>query len=222
MLDGPLAIFPPESIDSYGWLEADFQLTITWPGAAQFESIHVFSDDSMNREQDFLPPMIRRCHWNRKADMAGENLWPTATVELGFIRDHERLDSMLREVQRKVGGLPFAEIGLSTLRGVADVELDFPEPEFRIWMRNGGRSLEYWSLPVGPKQLGISFIQVHADLLAEFVPMSRSGWRERYENDLSLESRPRWEIEVGRDQNSNCRALNMTDLAHQPFVSASL
>lgn len=197
LLDGPLAIFPPESIDSYGWLEPDFQLIIKWQGAGRYESLHVFSDDSMNREQNFLPPMIRRCQWNRNEDMAGENLWPSATVELGYVKDQRRLDSLLREVQRKIATLPFAEIGLSTQRDVADVELDCSEPEFTIFARNGIQSIKYWSLPVAPIQLGISFTQVHAGLLAELVPLSQPGWRERYEYDLNQEPRSSWDIEIG-------------------------
>jgi len=196
LLEGPTAIFPPSSVDAYGWLEADFSLTVKWPGNSIHESLHVFSDDSMNRDDNFLAPMIRRCLWKRSLDMTGTNEWPTATIELGFVRDCSRVDVLLRNVHRKLSGLPFAELGLSTQRDVADVELDFDEPEFRIWARNGVQSIEYWSLPVSPAQLGLSLREVHSELLAELAPISQSGWRERYNHDLREEPQASWELQV--------------------------
>ncbi|WP_154668190.1 hypothetical protein [Pseudoduganella violaceinigra] len=196
LIKGPTAIFPPKFIDSFGWLEADFRLTIKWPGPGLHESLQVFSDDTMNRDKDFLPPMIRRCIWKRAADMANPNAWPSATVEIGYIQDHKRRDALLRDVHRKLPGLPFVELGLSTQRDVADLELDESEPEFRIWARNGVQSLEYWSSPVAPAHLGLSFTQVHKDLLAEFLPISQPGWRERYDHDLNEEPRQGWELDL--------------------------
>jgi len=200
LLEGPSAIFPPKEIDSYGWLEADFRLTIKWPGQEWHESLSVFSDDSMNREENFLAPMIRRCLWKRSADMADTNPWPTASIELGYVRDHLRIDALLRGVQRKLSGLPFTELGLSTRRDVAELEPDLGEPEFRVWARNGAQSMEYWSLPVAASTLGLSFRQVYADLLAEMVPISQIGWRERYDYDLREEPRAWWELPVGVNQ----------------------
>lgn len=197
LLEGPTAIFPPGSVDDFGWLEADFSLTIKWPGNNIHESLHVFSDDSMNRDDHFLAPMIRRCLWKRSADMAGTNEWPTATIELGFVRDCSRVDALLRTVHRSLSRLPFAELGLSKQRDVADVELDFDEPGFRIWARNGVQSIEYWSLPVSPAQLGLSLREVHSELLAELAPVSQSGWRERYDHDLQNEPQTSWELQVG-------------------------
>lgn len=197
LLDGPSAIFPPREMDEYGWLEADFRLTIKWPKQGKHESLSVFSDDSMNREENFLAPLIRRCVWNRSADLADTNAWPSVSVELGHVRDHSRVDAVLREVHRKLAGLPFAELGLSTRRDVADIEIDPSEPEFRVWARNGAQSIEYWSLPVSPAKLGLSFGQVHEDLLAELVPLLQEGWRERYDYDLREEPRAPWELPVG-------------------------
>ena len=137
---------------------------------------------------------------SRSADMADTNAWPSASVELGQIRDHSRVDVLLREVHRKLSGLPFAELGLSTQRDVADVEVEPSEPEFRVWARNGAQSIEYWSLPVAPTKLGLSFKEVYEDLLTEFVPLSQAGWRERYGYDLREEPRSSWELPVGPSQ----------------------
>jgi hypothetical protein len=213
LLEGPTAIFPPGSIDDYGWLEADFSLTVKWPGNNIHESLHVFSDDSMNREDNFLAPMIRRCVWKRSVDMTGANEWPTATIELGFVRDCSRVDALLRTVHRRLSGLPFAELGLSTQRDVADVELDSDEPEFRIWARNGVQSIEYWSLPVTPTQLGLSLREVHSELLAELSPISQSGWRERYDHDLREEPRASWELQVGAGISANEKPLALAESA---------
>ena len=94
LLEGPSAIFPPKELDEYGWLEAEFRLTIKWPRQGIYESVSVFSGGSMNRDENFLVPMIRRCRWNRSADMAHTNPWPSAAVELGHIRDHSRVDAV--------------------------------------------------------------------------------------------------------------------------------
>lgn len=197
LLEGPSAIFPPSEIDNYGWLEADFRLMIKWPGQHRHESVSVFSDDSMNRDENFLPPMIRRCLWNRSADLASTSAWPSTLIELGHIRDHSRIDALLRGVHRKLTGLPFSELGLSTQRDVANLELDPSEPEFRVWTRNGAQSIEYWSLPVAAANFGLSFRQVYEALLAELVPVSPQGWRERYDHDLREEPRASWELPVG-------------------------
>lgn len=197
LLEGPSAIFPPQELDGYGWLEADFRLTIKWPGQVKQESVSVFSDDSINREENFLEPMIRHCIWNRSADMADTNPWPSASVSLGHVRDQSKVDAVLRDVHRSLSGLPFAELGLSTQRDVADLELDPSEPEFQVWARNGVQSIEYWSLPVAAAKLGLSFRQVYEALLAELVPVAPSGWRERYDYDLREEPRSSWELPVG-------------------------
>lgn len=198
LLDGPSAIFPPASLDDYGWLEAEFRLTVKWPGNHMHESLQVFCDDSMNRDENFLAPMIRRCVWNRSADMANTNPWPSATVEIGSIRNNSRVDTILRDVQRTLSILPFAEHGLSLRRDVADIEIDSTEPEFRVWARNGVQSIEYWSVPVAAASLGLSFSQIHAELLSEMAAISpTTGWRERYDCDLREEPRASWELEVG-------------------------
>ena len=197
MIDGPSALFPPPSIDDYGWLEAEFYLSIKWPGSHQYESLQVFCDDSMNRDENFLPPMMRRCVWHREADLSKPGPWPTATVEIGYIRDHARMDALLRQIQGKLVCLPFASLGLSLQRDSAKVEEDRSEPACRIRARNGVQSIDYWSVQVPAATLGFSYRQLHAELLAEFDPISPEGWREHYDHDLRAEPQSGWKCEPG-------------------------
>jgi hypothetical protein len=197
LIDGPSAIFPPASIDDYGWLEADFRLIIRWPDYDRRESLHVFCDGSMNRDDNFLAPMIRRCVWTTSADLDGANDWPNATVEIGHIHNPARVDALLRLVHRAISKLPFAELGLSLARDSVDIEIDNSEPKCSIWARNGMQCVEYWSEAVPQASLGLSFRQIHADLLAELDPVQSAGWRERYDYDLRQEPRARWDCEPG-------------------------
>lgn len=197
MIDGPSALFQPPSIDDYGWLEAEFYLSIKWPGSHQYESLQVFCDDSMNRDENFLPPMMRRCVWHRQADLSKPGPWPTATVEIGYIRDHARMDALLRQIQGKLACLPFASLGLSLQRDSAKVEEDYSEPACRIRARNGVQSIDYWSVQVPAATLGFSYRQLHAELLAEFDPISPEGWREHYDHDLRTEPQSGWKCEPG-------------------------
>lgn len=141
--------------------------------------------------------MIRRCVWNKTADMAGTNPWPSATVTIGSIHNHSHVHTILQEVQHRLSGLPFVEFGLPLRRDMPDIEIDSTEPEFRIWSRNGIQSIDYWSVPMSAVNLGLSFSQVHADLLAEMTTISPTGWRERYDYDLRDEPRASWELEAG-------------------------
>ncbi len=196
MIEGASAIFPPKLIDDYGWLEPDFRLTIKWPGHAVYESLQVFSDDSMNRVDNFLAPIIRRCVWKRAVDMLNPDKWPTAAIDLGFIRDQLKVNSLLLDVHKRLSRLPFVEQGLCIKRDVADIHLDPTEPAFSLWATNGAQSIEYSSLAVSPIHLGFSLRQIHSDLLAELVPMSHQGWRERYDYDLREAPRKSWELQI--------------------------
>ena len=129
--------------------------------------------------------------------MANTNTWPSAKVEIGSIHSFSIVDTILRKVQQKLSNLPFSELGLSIQRDVADIEIDSTEPEFRIWARNGVQSIEYWSVPVAAVSLGLSFSKVHKELLSEMRPISPTGWRERYDNDLTKEPLETWELETG-------------------------
>ncbi|MES2934034.1 MAG: hypothetical protein V4805_11175 [Pseudomonadota bacterium] len=84
LISGPTALYPPQTLDDSGWLEPDLRITLFWPGWRKIESIIVYADDTMNRENDFLDPMIRHCVWDRKNDWSGKNAWPSVEISIGF------------------------------------------------------------------------------------------------------------------------------------------
>jgi len=59
ILEGPRSIFPPREIADYGWLEPSLLIILRKIDLIIFESIALFCDDSVNRESDFLSPMVR-------------------------------------------------------------------------------------------------------------------------------------------------------------------
>lgn len=196
LLEGPTGVFPPETLDDYGWLETDFRLIIQWPRQAGHESISILSDDTVNRDSDFLPPMIRHCQWNRSADLTGANAWPTTSITLAYIRDRAKIDALLREVHGKLPALPFEVLGLSTQRDMPELECDDSEPTYWVWVRNGVQYLEYHSAPVVADKLVIPFREIYTSLLAEMIPITIQGWRERYDYDLRDEPLQPWELPI--------------------------
>lgn len=64
------------------------------------KSITVFCDDTINREADFLEPVIRVAHWDREADMQADLSFPNVQVTLGH---SERLG--VRSEDREVASI---------------------------------------------------------------------------------------------------------------------
>lgn len=92
LINGPEAIFPPYRKDEFGWLEADLRIILTQHDHKKIESISIFVDDTMNREDDFLSPIIRHCTWLRDKDHSGNNGWPTIEMLYSGIKHNEMVD----------------------------------------------------------------------------------------------------------------------------------
>lgn len=182
LCDGPRALFPPKAVDDYGWLEQDVRITLS--SATRVRSIIVFSDDSMNRDDGFLPPMLRYCEWDRSADQPGLKDWPTVSIRLGRVRESPAVDKVIREVQASVRTLEFVPTGLCLNRDGTNPDWDTEHPDYSIFLRNDRQYVECFSLSVKNDLLKLRMNDFFESLLAELVDIDRSGWRERYKQNI--------------------------------------
>jgi hypothetical protein len=184
LIDGPFSIKPPESLDDYGWLECDLRVT-HWAADA-VHSAAIYVDDSMNRDADFLPPLLRYVEWNRAADLRaaseGAIQWPTATVTLSYIdQARDEIDALIRRLQTRLGSLPFSVFGLSVDRSIPAVPSDH-RGRISLYSRNGIQSVEFHA-PTSDRDAGLS-----DDMLAAVRALQGlrrpfrlgEGWRESY------------------------------------------
>jgi hypothetical protein len=190
LVEGPFSIRPPQEVDEYGWLECDLRLTQSVAGVVT--SVAVYVDDSMNREEDFLPPVLRHTTWERAEDirraLAGEISWPTATVRLSHVGNAQaEVDRVMRDVQARLGSAPFVVTGLVTNRAVPNAEPD-PRGEIQVFARNGIQRVEVATRAAEDGGLHSAAVDAIASLTKLIEPISLEGWRETYSQDLRSEA----------------------------------
>lgn len=189
LVDGPFSIKPPTELDDYGWLECQMRLT-HWAGGV-VESAAVYVDDSMNREEGFLTPLLRHVRWEQANDLrraiAGELEWPTAVISLTPIHEHRAAaDALVREIFRHAASLPLVPFGLSVDRAVPEIDID-DRGRLLLFVSNGVQNVEF-SAPTSGADAGLSDVCLHGiATLREMVrPMALDvGWRESYPYPLS-------------------------------------
>lgn len=189
LVEGPFSIRPPREADDYGWLECDLRLT-HWNGGLS-ESVAVYVDDSLNREEDFLEPVIRYVHWEKVRDirraLVGEITWPTATVALSYFREaRTEVDRLMRDVQAHLTGVPFSATGLVADRSVPDRTRD-DRGEVEVYARNGVQRIEISTWAADDGGLHTAAINGIAALKALLRPLALDGWSENYAHDLLSE-----------------------------------
>lgn len=201
LIDGPLAIFPAtDNDDDYGWMECDFRISIYSGDYQTQESIAIYTDDTMNREENFFKPIIRHCAWDRSADENGSNTWPSAKVELAYLKDIEQTSEILIQIQEATPKLSFAPLGVSVSRNVAEVECDYYKEGYELYIRNGVQAITYASCYMPNDMVTALIFSSFKKLRNEMmVPFEKSGWKERYEYNLNNEC-PKdmweWQYEV--------------------------
>ena len=185
LIEGPFSIKPPPAIDDYGWLEAELRLS-HWRADGVIESIAIYVDDSTNREEAFLPPMIRSATWNNKSDdirraLAGDLAWPNVNVSLSYVGAAEgEVDAIVRGIQVCLARVPFVPVGLVADRSLPDLP---PEPRGRlaVYTRNGLQAVEVELWTRGTDAALNEAILDGLDSLRSFVrPIDTAGWRESY------------------------------------------
>jgi len=191
LIEGPFSIKAPSHIDDYGWLECQLRLT-HWAGGI-VEAVAVYVDDSMNREDGFLAPLLRHVRWERSEDqrraMTGELHWPTAVISLTPLSEHRAaVDSLIHEILSRATSLPVVPFGLSAERAVPEVDID-DRGKIAMFVSNGVQNIEFGA-PTSGTDAGLSNLVLHgiAALRALNSPLALElGWRESYPYPLSAD-----------------------------------
>ena len=173
LIDGPRALIPPPSLDDFGWLEPDLRLVYWKAPGYRKQSVVLFVDNTVNRDIDFLQPIIRIAHW------------ASVNVQLGYFNDDKQhLQTAIYQFHQTLGSLPFLPFGLSARREVPH----FPytdRGQLEIFASNGVQSVNFMTpaLPDGDT-LTDQFFSLLAQLETACQPFEQNEWRERYNYNL--------------------------------------
>ena len=193
-IEGPTALFPPLTIDDYGWLEPQLRITLVHGWVKKHESISVYVDCSMNRNEGFLSPILRYCSWNREADMHGQNTWPSIQVRLGKMKDQSEVSSLMIGIQRGLTGIRFEPVGLQPERNEPNVNDEPQYPSYSLYLWNACQQIDYTSRSIAGDTLKPQVFATFNALLGAMVEVDKQGWRERFDHNLKPESsRKDWE-----------------------------
>lgn len=146
----------------------------------------------MNREEDFLEPVIRHVRWERAEDirraLAGEIHWPTAVVTLSHFRETRAdVDRVVRDVQTRLNGIPFIVTGLVPDRSVPVATPD-DRGQVEVYARNGVQRIEVATRAADGGGLHTEVVSGLAVLRAVIRPLALDGWRESYQHDLTSQA----------------------------------
>ncbi len=187
LVEGPSAIFRLSEGD---WLGKDLYITVRDRGYENISSYSLWTDDSMNKEEEFLPPMIRILDWKRRKDLSelkeDENRnFPKIDLELGTIKESKFVQcenafiSIQKAVKEHNDYIPYK---ISRKHDYAELNVDHDEEylNFSIYIRNGSQSLELNSCANFSNQL-VQQIQRIIKLFKESIePTDKTKWKERY------------------------------------------
>jgi len=197
LIAGPRAIFPPRAIDDFGWLEADLKITLTSHDYKKLESVSIFVDDTMNRDDSFLEPIIRYCIWERHKDETGNNSWPSIQLLYSHITNKKAADKKIRTLQKAIAKFDFKELGLSLKRDVAQVDIDYQQPLFDVFSRNGIQGITINSGAIKGDQLCETVFDLTRYFKKALKPIDQAGWRERYNQNLRKDFPAKsWDMEL--------------------------
>ena len=186
LINGPRALFPPTHGGPPDWFEPQLLITLRYPNYERIESVIVYCDDTMNKEDGFLSPMLRHAVWRRPNDLSGAHAWPSITVRLGSIKTPPAVDAASRCFNITFN-YQLAPIGLSLKRDVADV-IGVPTlPAYTISLRNGVQGFEYSSCSIENDSFSIQINDSFNALIAELNEIDPRGWVERYDRNLKTE-----------------------------------
>ena len=150
----------------------------------------IWTDCSMNKEEDFLPPMIRILNWKRKQDLDDlkqeeSRKFPKIELEFGTIKNSkfDQLENAFIAIQKAVKeDNDYVPYKISRQRDQADIQVDYDKEylNFSIYVRNGSQCLEFSSSGNYSNPM-IQQIQNLIHLFNESIePVDKSEWKERY------------------------------------------
>jgi hypothetical protein len=185
IIEGPRAIFPPESGTT--WLEKDVSIYTHYHETNAIQHISLWSDSTMNKEVEFFAPIIRFLHWEKNNDSEmvkkdTENKWPDIRVFLGNIKPHkfEELNQSIIHIQQLISSIQFRPLGISLKREVAELDTTDSYFDYEIWLRNGAQSFSLYS-PLLKDDIFSNKVRDLKQLMLESMDkIDISGWKERY------------------------------------------
>lgn len=187
LVEGPSAVF---RISDGDWLESDLHIIIKEGGLRKIETYSLLTEDTMNKEIDFLPPMIRILKWRRSEDLNElqndeHRRFPKIEVELGTIlkSKYEEVNQSFISIQAKVKKYnDYVPYNISTERDSAESKVDYEQEylDYTINFRNGVQSFEFSSAGNLDDEL-VQAINSLKELFKESIEVvDKSKWKERY------------------------------------------
>jgi hypothetical protein len=187
LLEGPSSVIHKASGD---WLKKDFRIILHQPKSGILTSYSIWSDDTWNKETDFLAPMIRVVAWDRKKDMerlkqSKEIKFPEIDAVLGTIKSekfkglNEAFIQLQHKIVRHSGYIPFH---ISTERDapLLNVEADKEFLHYALYFNNGGQTFELKSSGNFDQPLVVDLMDITTQLSESMQLIDPSPWKERY------------------------------------------
>jgi hypothetical protein len=189
LVRGPRALFPPQALDDFGWLEPELRLVYWQPPMKRYESLAIFCDSTVNREVQFLRPVIRYARWDRYHDLATRPTWPTTDIRLSYFDDQfDHVHQQVYAFHTRVTQLPFTPFGISAERDLPTLATSDDDGEVEMRVRNGIQTLEFTTPALADDPLTADIFTLRNLLLSLLQPFDRTGWRERYNDNLEARS----------------------------------
>jgi len=186
LVHGPRALFPPETLDDFGWLEPELRLVYWKAPMKTYESLAIYCDNTVNRETKFLRPVVRFARWNRYHDLATRPIWPTTDIQLSYFDDQfDRIHQEVYSFHMAITHMPFTPFGISAQREVPTLPTEDSGGELEIVVSNGVQTLEFATPALSADNLVTErFFTLFEMLTSILQPFDRNGWRERYNCNL--------------------------------------
>jgi hypothetical protein len=185
LVEGPRSLLPPEQLDDFGWLEPNLRL-IWRPGIARgLESLIVFCDNTVNRDSDFLVPVLRYARWDAARDLEALPAWPQMEIQLGYFEARrDWVSNQVRRIEAALTHAPYIPFGLQAQRDIPEIEVAEDRGDIEIHCSNGLQSIT-WRAPALPAgdPLNDTFFAVLTELRATMEALPRAGWQEVYDHD---------------------------------------
>jgi len=121
LLDGPDFLIPPVKLDDFGWIEPVLRISVRPLSVNQPSYAYsVFVDDTINRDKNFLQPVVRRAYWNRPVEYKMMRImdWPKVDIihHTLSLNEQKAIHLQLLRLDKSFSQLEYCASGLITDR----------------------------------------------------------------------------------------------------------
>lgn len=198
LLDGPRAIFPLSKIDDFGWLESVLTIKNYNVGINKVSfSCSVYVDNTVNRDEKFLIPIVRYAIWNRPKELNTKRFkkWPEVCIVQHELSRSEQgdLDALLKILDAKISTLQFAVGGLIIDRGdptPVDSSIGFRNISFVRW--NGCQTIDFSFGETNGQNIELE--QILKDIMNYIIDICKTPMRKFYRERYSINLRDIYEF----------------------------